>query len=80
MLLREVLPDYLDEWVAGSMGKPVVPDARDVEGFEAFVARHRAGLAIGREALKALSLAFAAYANGERDHPWARRRRRPLDP
>ena len=49
------LPDYLDQWVSGSMGDPVVPDPRDVEGFSAFFARHRKGLAIEREAVKALS-------------------------
>jgi sugar (pentulose or hexulose) kinase len=58
-LLREdpgqVLPDYLDERVAGSMGEPVIPDPRDVEGFAAFFARHRAGLAIEREAVATLT-------------------------
>jgi sugar (pentulose or hexulose) kinase len=49
------LPDYLDEWVAGSMGESIAPDPRDVAGFEAFFARHRAGLAIEREAIAALA-------------------------
>jgi sugar (pentulose or hexulose) kinase len=49
------LPDYLDERLAKSIGKPVKPNPRDVEGFDAFFARHRKGLAIEREAVKALS-------------------------
>jgi sugar (pentulose or hexulose) kinase len=49
------LPDYLDERVAGSMGEPVIPDPRDVEGFAAFFVRHRAGLAIEREAVATLA-------------------------
>ena len=48
------LPDFLDERVAGSIGAPVAPDPRDVEGFNAFYARHRKGLAIEREAVKSL--------------------------
>ena len=52
---RGSLPDYLDERIAASIGEPVLPDPRDVEGFEAFYARHRDGLAIEREAVKALS-------------------------
>ena len=48
------LPDYLDQCVAGSMGEPVTPDPRDVEGFAAFYARHRAGLAIERAAVASL--------------------------
>src|SRR6185436_19974448 len=49
------LPDFLDERISGSIGAPVLPDPRDVEGFEAFFERHRRGLAIEREAVKALS-------------------------
>jgi sugar (pentulose or hexulose) kinase len=48
------LPDYLDTRIAGSIGAPVAPDPRDVAGFEAFYARHTAGLAIEREAVRAL--------------------------
>jgi sugar (pentulose or hexulose) kinase len=48
------LPDYLDARIAGSIGAPVAPDPRDVAGFEAFYARHTAGLAIEREAVRAL--------------------------
>ena len=51
----QALPDYLDEWVSGSMGEPVIPEPRDVEGFAAFFARHRAGLAIEREAVATLT-------------------------
>ena len=49
------LPDYLDSLIAGSMGKAVAPDPRDVAGFAAFFARHRKGLAIEREAVESLS-------------------------
>ena len=49
------LPDYLDAWIAKSIGKPIKPDPRDVKGFAEFFARHKNGLAIEREAVKALS-------------------------
>jgi sugar (pentulose or hexulose) kinase len=49
------LPDYLDDRIAGSIGAPVTPDPRDVQGFAEFFARHAKGLAIEREAIKALS-------------------------
>jgi sugar (pentulose or hexulose) kinase len=49
------LPDYLDERIAASIGAPVPPDPRDVKGFVDFYARHRRGLAMEREAVKALS-------------------------
>jgi sugar (pentulose or hexulose) kinase len=49
------LPDYLDERIAGSIGTPVNPDPSDVKGFAEFFARHQKGLAIEREAVKALS-------------------------
>jgi sugar (pentulose or hexulose) kinase len=48
------LPDYLDERIAGSIGAPVLPDPRDVRGFEDFFARHARGLAIEREAVESL--------------------------
>ncbi len=48
------LPDYLDARIAGSIGEPIRPDPRDVQGFNEFFARHRRGLAIEREAVKAL--------------------------
>jgi sugar (pentulose or hexulose) kinase len=48
------LPDYLDGLIAKSLGKPVEPDPRDVEGFDAFFARHRRGLAVERAAIEAL--------------------------
>jgi sugar (pentulose or hexulose) kinase len=48
------LPDFLDARLAAGMGKPVPPDPRDVEGFRAFYARHRRGLAVEAEAVKAL--------------------------
>ena len=51
---KQSLPDYLDERIAKSIGKPVLPDPRDVKGFAEFFARHQKGLAIEREAVKAL--------------------------
>ena len=51
----QTLPDYLDERIADSVGKPIEPDPRDVAGFEEFLARHARGLAIEREAVKALA-------------------------
>jgi sugar (pentulose or hexulose) kinase len=48
------LPDYLDERIAGSIGAPVLPDPRDVRGFEEFFVRHARGLAIEREAVQSL--------------------------
>jgi sugar (pentulose or hexulose) kinase len=48
------LADYLDARIAKSIGKPVMPDARDVRGFAEYFARHTQGLAIEREAVKAL--------------------------
>ena len=52
---KQSLPDYLDERIAKSIGKAVNPDPRDVKGFTEFFARHKSGLAIEREAVKALS-------------------------
>ena len=52
---KQSLPDYLDERIARSIGKPVKPDPRDVKGFDEFFARHKKGLAVEREAVKALS-------------------------
>jgi sugar (pentulose or hexulose) kinase len=51
---KQSLPDYLDERIAKSIGKPVKPDPKDVAGFAEFFARHREGLAIERAAVKAL--------------------------
>jgi sugar (pentulose or hexulose) kinase len=48
------LRDYLDERIAASIGKPVLPDPRDVEGFRQFFARHKRALAVETEAVKAL--------------------------
>jgi len=57
-LLREnpeqSLPDYLDARIAGSMGKAVDPDPRDVRGFAEFFARHKRGLAIEATAVEML--------------------------
>jgi hypothetical protein len=49
------LPDYLDARMAkSSIGKPIAPDPRDVQGFAEFFIRHQKGLAIEREAVKSL--------------------------
>ena len=48
------LPDYLDERIAASIGKPVLPNPRDVAGFREFFARHKRGLTVEAEAVKAL--------------------------
>jgi len=50
----QTLPDFLDQWISASMGETIAPDPRDVEGFSTFFARHRAGLAIEREAVTSL--------------------------
>jgi sugar (pentulose or hexulose) kinase len=52
---KQSLPDYLDEKIARSIGKPIRPDPRDVKGFSEFFARHKKGLATAREAVKALT-------------------------
>jgi sugar (pentulose or hexulose) kinase len=52
---KQSLPDYLDARIAKSIGTPVRPEPRDVKGFAEFFARHTKGLAIEREAVKALS-------------------------
>jgi hypothetical protein len=44
----------LDARISASIGRAVAPDARDVRGFVEFFARHGAGLAIEREAIKAI--------------------------
>jgi sugar (pentulose or hexulose) kinase len=51
---KQSLPDYLDSRIASRIGKPVKPDPRDVRGFAEFFARHQKGLAVEREAVKAL--------------------------
>ena len=50
----ECMERRLDDQVAGSIAAPVERDSRDVEGFDAFRARHRKGLAIVRVAVEAL--------------------------
>lgn len=52
---RVPLPDYLDARISGSIGAAVAPDPQDVRGFAEFFARHGRGLAIEREAIKALA-------------------------
>jgi sugar (pentulose or hexulose) kinase len=51
---KQSLPDYLDARIASRIGKPIKPDPRDVQGFAEFFARHAKGLAVEREAVKAL--------------------------
>jgi sugar (pentulose or hexulose) kinase len=51
---RPALPDYLDARLAGSIGEAVAPTPEDMRGFAEFFARHGRGLAIEREAIKAL--------------------------
>jgi len=51
---KQSLPDYLDARIAGSMGKPVQPDPRDVRGFAEFFARHKRALAIEATAVESL--------------------------
>jgi sugar (pentulose or hexulose) kinase len=48
------LADYLDARIGKSVGKPFKPNPADVKGFAEFFARHQKGLAIEREAVKAL--------------------------
>jgi sugar (pentulose or hexulose) kinase len=48
------LPDYLDERIGASMGRPLGPDPRDAQGFEKFYRRHARGLLIEREAVQVL--------------------------
>jgi sugar (pentulose or hexulose) kinase len=51
---KQPLSDYLDALIKSRIGKPVKPDPKDVKGFAEFFARHLKGLAIEREAVKAL--------------------------
>ncbi len=51
---KQALPDYLDSRIAASIGRPVRPDPRGAKGFAEFFARHTKGLAIEREAVRAL--------------------------
>jgi sugar (pentulose or hexulose) kinase len=48
------LADYLDARIAKRLGKPVLPDPGDVQGFEQFFKRHGRGLAVERAAIEAL--------------------------
>jgi sugar (pentulose or hexulose) kinase len=52
---KQSLPDYLDARIATRIGVPVRPDPQDVKGFAEFFRRHARGLAVEREAVKALS-------------------------
>ncbi|MBN2341838.1 MAG: ATPase [Deltaproteobacteria bacterium] len=51
---KQSLPDYLDERIAKSIGKPVAPNPADVKGFTEFFNRHKRGLAIERAAVTSL--------------------------
>jgi sugar (pentulose or hexulose) kinase len=48
------LADYLDAHIADTIGEPIEPDPRDVEGFAVYLDRHTRGLAIEREAIAAV--------------------------
>ena len=53
---EESLEDYLAHKVfAGAPVSTLNPDPADVEGFEAFMARYRGGLAIERSAVEHLA-------------------------
>lgn len=53
----ETLDDYLDKKVfAGNAGSCMEPDAEDVEGFETFIERYKAGLSIERAAIDTMKL------------------------
>jgi hypothetical protein len=52
---KQSLPDYLDARIATRIGVPVRPEPQDVKGFAEFFRRHARGLAVEREAVKALS-------------------------
>lgn len=48
----ESLSQYLEEKVfSGQKGTTIQPDAKDVEGFDAFIKRYSAGLPIERAAV-----------------------------
>jgi hypothetical protein len=49
------LPDYLDSLIAGSIGKAVKPDPKDVAGFQEYFERYKKGLAIEAQAVKSLT-------------------------
>jgi sugar (pentulose or hexulose) kinase len=51
---EQPLPEFLDERIASAMGRPVAPMPSDVEGFADFYQRHTRGLAIEREAVRAI--------------------------
>lgn len=52
---NESLQEYLDNKIfAGQMGSNMEPDAKDVEGFNQFIERYKAGLAIERAAVDSL--------------------------
>jgi sugar (pentulose or hexulose) kinase len=52
--IAQSLPDFLDATISGSIGAPMAPDPRDVEGFRAFFARYKSGLGIEAAAIAAL--------------------------
>lgn len=52
---QESLQDYLDHKIfAGQTGSSIEPDPKDVEGFNKFMTRYKAGLSIERAAVDAL--------------------------
>lgn len=52
---NQTLEDYLETKVfAGAAGTTIAPDARDVEGFNTFMARYKKGLVIEKAAVEGL--------------------------
>ncbi|MEJ5190003.1 MAG: FGGY-family carbohydrate kinase, partial [Breznakiellaceae bacterium] len=52
---QQSLEDFLDERIASSISSPVPPDPRDTEEFRQYLERYKRGLAIEREAIRALA-------------------------
>lgn len=48
------LAEYLDAHIASTIGAPVAPEPKDVQGFEQFYERHKKGLAVEAAAILAL--------------------------
>lgn len=52
----EKLEDYLEKWIFGELsGETITPYAEDVKGFQIFMERYKAGLAIERSAIEAMN-------------------------
>lgn len=53
------LPDFLDEIIGESIGRPVKPDPVDVEGFNRYFEQYSAGLPIERAAVDCMKEAVS---------------------